>query len=153
MKQLLCLLLLLVAVNGYAVVNVRIYALDQSVETTYQSEYANLGDHTWSYSALDFNTYGPEFSNGGGTSNPDLRNYITGNTFLDGWDYVFTIVSDGNGQFDIALESQTDTNPPPPDPTLWDWWVAGWNMALGFCGFGLLLRVVKGLRGPGSGEI
>jgi len=146
-------LLLVCAVNLRADVNVRIYATDQGVECHYQGEYALLGDWTWTRSALEFNTTGPEFSNVGGTVNIDLRDSIPGYAFLDEWDYVFTITSDGNGQFDVGLESATDTNPPPPEPTLWDWWVAGWNMALAFCGWGLTLRVVKGLRGPGSGEL
>ena len=153
MKHLLSLLLLLGAVQAHALVNVRIYAPDQLVDTTLLGEYASLGDHTWSYTAEEFNAAGPEFSNGGGTVNVDLRSFITGSTFTDGWDYVFTITSAGNGQFDVALESETDTNPPPPEPTLWDWWVAGWNFALALCGWGLTLRVIKGLRGPGSGEL
>jgi len=151
MKKLLLLCLLLVAVDLRAQVTVEITAVNSSVTCTYQSDTQNLGTYTWSGSVEDFNTYGPEFSNDAGTFNPDLRGFITGGAFIAGA-YVFNVDSDNASTMDISLVSEPSP-PPPPEPTLWDWWVAGWNMALGFCGFGLLLRVVKGLRGPGSGEI
>jgi len=148
------LLLALCSVACGQTTTVRFYATSSPVDTTWAGDGANtvsVGDYTWSGATADFNQLGWEFTSSAGTSNPDLRGYLSQFGFLEG-DYVFTLYDDGNGDFQIGVESEPQ--PPPPDPdTLGDWWISGWNFGLGICGFGLLLRVVKGLRGPGSGEI
>jgi len=75
-------------------------------------------------------------------------------TFSGAYIWTFQIDTTPDSGYSLSYVGvESWSGPPEPEATLWDWWVEGWNLGIMLCGFGLLLRVVKGLRGPGSGEI
>jgi len=145
--------LLVLAVHSFAGVTVNMEQSGSSVTATWSLDATPQAlPFTWSGDVADFNTYGFSWDDGTATVAPDLRTWITGATFQDGWVYTFDAWSDGAG--DILITLISETAPPGPDLTTNEnfFW-SGWNLCLTFFGFALVLRAIKGLRGPGSGEI
>jgi len=134
-------------------VTFRAYAPDQTVTCTFAAWSGEmLGDQTQNINAADLNagTYNMELSTSAGTINVDVRLKLTpGMVFEAGGNYVFQISDDGSGN----VSSEFTEQPAPHPDDVSDWFWAGWNLGLGVMGFALVLRVVKGLRGPGSGEL
>jgi len=102
----------------------------------------------------DFQSEDPHvFLDGVWDAFPSLTALIPDATFTNGYTYTFKFTGDGGGLTEAVLVSIDDGSEPPEDPTLQDWFWAGWNFLLLVMGFALSLRAVKGLRGPGSGEL
>jgi len=154
MKKLAFLLLLLVAGNAHAEYIVRINTVGDGggwvCPPGLGCEFQVI-DAIRDWSSTNSTLTGTwAFDAGFSSGSEDLAANAGG--FYGGYIYVYTFFCTEDSGYSVAFVG-TEAIPQPPEPTLWDWWVAGWNMALAFCGFGLLLRVVKGLRGPGSGEL